>query len=354
MEQERYQNPIRGRGAAHNPPNRFERLRMDYDAAENEGRHPEQPTEYLKDHTHSIIAKNDSPDIPFNKSVNPYRGCEHGCMYCYARPGHEYLGFSPGLDFESRIVVKEKAPSLLRAELASPRWEPEPLVMSGVTDPYQPVERKLELTRQCLQVMREFMNPVSLITKNHLITRDIDILEPMARNNAARAMISITTLDRELAGKMEPRTSQPMRRLEAVKKLSEAGIPVGVMVAPIVPGLTDHEVPKLLEAAAEAGARYAGHTIVRLPHQLKELFTDWLEKHYPDRRDKVINKLLSLRDGKMNDSRFGHRFAAQGAYAEQIHQTMSVYKKRYGFREAPGPLSTDHFCGPSRQQLSLF
>ena len=245
---------IRGRGAADNPPNRFEALAHapDPEAIDPDGPGPD--TEFLKDPSRSLITYNDSPDVGFTASINPYRGCEHGCIYCYARPTHEYLGFSAGLDFETKILVKEDAPELLRRELSSPRWTPQVLAISGVTDPYQPVERRLELTRRCLEVLAEFRNPVAIITKNHLVTRDVDLLGELARHEAVAVYLSVTTLDPRLARTMEPRTSQPARRLAAIEALSRAGVPSGVLVAPVIPGLTDHEMPKIVAAAARAGA----------------------------------------------------------------------------------------------------
>ena len=234
----------------------------------------------------SIITRNTSPDVGFETSLNPYRGCEHGCIYCYARPTHEYLGFSAGLDFESKIMVKTNAPELLRAELESPRWQPQTLVLSGVTDPYQPVERKLRITRGCLEVLAKFRNPVAIITKNHLVTRDIDILRELAACNAVAVNVSVTSLDPTLQRVLEPRTTSPQGRLDAIEQLRAANIPVGVMVAPIIPGLTDHEVPKILDACAKAGAQFAGYTIIRLPWAVAPLFEHWLEEHFPDRKEK--------------------------------------------------------------------
>src|SRR5436190_281752 len=263
--------PIRGRGASWSPANRFERLHvdlMDIDVVDDDPDAEERPrraTQYFRDATKSIITRNTSPDVGFETSLNPYRGCEHGCIYCYARPTHEYLGFSAGLDFESKIMVKTNAPELLRAELESLRWEPQTLVMSGVTDPYQPIERKLRITRGCLAVLAKFRNPVAIITKNRLVTRDIDLLGELASHHAAAVNVSVTSLDPEIQRVMEPRTSSPSARLETVAALHAPGIPGGVMVAPIMPGLTDHEVPKIVEACARAGAQFAGYTIVRLP-----------------------------------------------------------------------------------------
>jgi len=346
--------PIRGRGSSDNPENRFEGYYTDYDLDEETGRKPSPETKFYSDHTKDIIATNQSPDIPFDKSINPYRGCEHGCVYCYARPTHEYLGFSAGLDFESRIMVKRKAPQQLRKRLASPGWKPEVLVMSGVTDPYQPVERELELTRGCLRVLAEFLNPVGIITKNYMVTRDIDLLKELADHNAVCVTLSITTLDRELARKMEPRTSRPTRRLQAIEELAGQGIPVGVNVAPIIPGLTDHECPNILEAAANAGASYAGYTLLRLPHGVKELFPKWLEQHFPERKEKVLNRVRDMRDGRLNEPRFNKRMKGQGNYAGQIRDMFRVHAERYGLNEETLALSTEAFRPGSGSQLGLF
>ena len=340
---------MKGRGAETNPTNRFERI-----AVELEAPGPERiQTELLRDGTRSIISYNDSPDIGFDASINPYRGCEHGCIYCYARPTHEYLGFSAGLDFESRILVKEDAPELLRKELSSRKWKPQPLILSGVTDPYQPVERKLEVTRRCLAVLAEFRNPVSVITKNELVTRDIDHLRGLAEHGAAAVSLSITTLDSEVARRMEPRASHPRDRLKAVEALATAGIPVGVMVAPIVPAITDHEIPRILEAAAAAGAQWAGYVVMRLPGAVAGLFESWLEEHFPDRKEKVLSRVRELRGGRINDPRFGSRMRGEGIFAEQIKATFQTFRRRYGL-DGPGvELSAAAFRRPG-EQLALF
>lgn len=348
---------IRGRGAAYNPPNRFERLHVELDPLPADPDEPEpwKETQYFRDHTRSVLARNDSPDIPFSVSINPYRGCAHGCIYCYARPTHEYLGFSAGLDFEARIMVKEDAPELLRRELASPRWQPEVIAMSGVTDCYQPVERKLRVTRRCLEVLAEARNPVSIVTKNHLVTRDVDLLAELASHRAALVFLSITTLDPKLQRVMEPRTSTPKRRLDAIRELSAAGIPTGVMVAPVVPGLTDHEMPAILEAAAEAGARSAGYVPLRLPFAVKELFEEWLERHFPDRRDKVLNRVREMRGGKLNDAEFGSRMRGEGIWAAHLRAVFATTTRRLGLNERSLDLSTASFrrhrTGP---QLDMF
>lgn len=347
-------NPIKGRGSSDNPANRFEERKIDYEPDEETGEKPAPDTRLIRDDTKDIIAHNESPDIPFDSSINPYRGCEHGCIYCYARPTHEFLGFSAGLDFESRIMVKYDAPRKLRKQLTDPRWTPRPLVMSGVTDPYQPREKELRVTRGCLEVLSEFLNPVSIITKNYLVTRDADLLGHLAEYNASCVNISITTLDRELARTMEPRTTQPGKRLEAIEKLSEAGVRVGVMVAPIIPGLTDHEIAPILQQAAEAGARDAGYTILRLPYGVKDMFKDWLEHHFPDRKDKVLNRLKDMRNGQLNDPRFGHRMGGKGEYAGQISNMFGMHVKKLGLNRDRTSLSTEHFRPGAGSQLDMF
>jgi DNA repair photolyase len=342
------------RGAAENPPNRFENIHLEPDADWNPDEDSQPRTQFYKDHSRTVIARNDSPDVGFTASLNPYRGCEHGCIYCYARPTHEYLGFSAGLDFESKIMVKEDAPELLRAELMSPKWKPQVIFMSGVTDCYQPVEAKLKLTRRCLEVLAEFRNPVFIITKNRLVTRDIDLLSELARHGAAAVWLSITTLDPGLRALMEPRTAPPAARLDAIRDLARAGIPVGVNVAPIVPGLTDHELPAILQAAAQAGAKAAGYTVVRLPYAVAPLFEKWLETHFPDRKEKVLNRLRSLRGGKLNDSQWGTRLSGEGIFADQIGQLFEVARRKAGMQTDANELSSAAFLRPPGAQLSLF
>src|SRR6185437_148276 len=341
------------RGAAENPPNRFEKIQLERDDEWNPEEDPLPRTQFLKDSSKTIIAYNDSPDIGFEASVNPYRGCEHGCIYCYARPFHEYLGFSSGLDFETKIMVKENAPELLRRELASPKWKPQVIFLSGVTDCYQPVERKLKLTRRCLEVLAEFRNPVFIVTKNRLVTRDIDVLSELARHNAVSVLLSITTLDSELRQVMEPRTSSPAARLAAIRELAAVGIPVGVNVAPIIPGLTDHETPAILKAAAEAGATSAGYTVVRLPHAVAPLFEKWLEAHFPNRKEKVLNRLRTMHGGKLYDAQWGKRFSGEGIFAEQIAQMFDVARRKAGIKNEDGELSTAAFRRPGGEQLLL-
>jgi DNA repair photolyase len=274
---------------------------------------------------------------------------------CYARPFHEYLDLSPGLDFETKIFVKEDAPELLRKELSARLWEPKVLVMSGVTDPYQPVERRLKVTRRCLEVLAEFRNPVAMITKSDLVTRDADLLAELAGHGAAAATLSITTLSKELKRVMEPRAALPEKRLEAIRRLSDAGIPTGVNVAPVIPGLTDHEMPEILERAAEAGAVRAGWIMLRLPHAVKDLFADWLERHFPDRKEKVLNRLRDLRGGVLYDPRYGARMRGEGPFAEQVRQVFEVSCRRAGLNQIPVELSTAAFRRPHKGgQLGLF
>lgn len=345
---------LHGRGTGMNPDNRFRELayRPDPDAFD-----PDEPpprTRVYRDASATIIAKNDSPDVPFDVSVNPYRGCEHGCVYCYARPYHEYLGFSLGLDFETKILVKEDAPELLRAELAHARWKPQLVAFSGVTDCYQPLERTFRLTRRCLEVMAEFRNPVGVITKNALVARDADVLAELARFRAAIVSVTVTTLDVALASKLEPRASRPQARLDAIAKLAAAGIPVNVMVAPIIPGLTEHEIPRILKAAKDAGARSAGYVVLRLPHQLKDLFEQWLVDHAPHAHDKVLHRIASIRGGALNDPRFGVRMRGEGIFADEIEQLFRIGCARAGLVRERIELETKHFRVPGPKQSTLF
>jgi DNA repair photolyase len=343
-----------GRGADNNPVNRYEQIYVepDYGEAAEAGM---PPTIFYRDTSRSVLAENDSPDIDFRFSLNPYRGCEHGCIYCYARPSHEYLSFSAGLDFERRIMIKPDAPQLLRRTFLSPRWQPQAVALSGNTDCYQPVEQRLLLTRRCLGVFSEFVNPVSVTTKSALVTRDIDLLCDLASHGAAHVMLSITTLDGALARRMEPRAAQPERRLEAVHNLSAAGIPTGVLIAPVIPGLNDEEIPRILNAAAAAGARSASWTLVRLPQPVDQLFTDWLGEHFPERRERVLGRIRECRDGRLNDACFGRRLRGQGAYAEHISALFKAAAHRYGLDQPLPPLNASAFGRPPRagEQLAL-
>jgi DNA repair photolyase len=346
--------PIHGRGAALNPPNRFVPLYRESIPGWTEEEDPAPRTQFFKDTTRTILNTNDSPDIPFYYSINPYRGCEHGCSYCYARPGHEFLGLSAGLEFESQIFVKEDAPELLRRELASPKWEPQAVSMSGVTDPYQPVERRLQLTRRILEIFAEFRNPVGIVTKSALVSRDRDLLGELAKYDAAQVFLSVTTLDPELARNMEPRAAAPAARLRALRELSEAGVPVGVLVAPIIPGLNDHEAPAILQAAHDHGARCAGYVTLRLPFAVKDLFTDWLARHYPERKERVLGRLREARGGKLNDSTFGRRMRGEGEWADLFSHMFKLHRKRVGMLDKCPELSAAHFTNGRPRQVSLF
>ncbi len=337
-----------------NTPNRFESFHVEPDPDADPSEQHLAQTIFIKDATKTIIAHNDSPDVGFSASINPYRGCEHGCSYCFARNGHTYLGMSAGLDFETKIMVKLDAADLLRKEFSKKSYVPERIAISGVTDCYQPVERRLRITRGILEVMVECRHPASLITKNHLITRDIDLLSEMARWGGTGVMISITSLDAELSAKMEPRVSAPRQRLAAVEALAKAGIPVGVMVAPIIPGLTDHESLMILKAASEAGARTAGFVPLRLAADVRLVFENWLTHHYPIRANKILNKLKSMHGGKVYNSTFGERMRGEGPIAEQIADMVHLAKSRFGLDESFPPLSLEHFRRPQGAQLSLF
>jgi DNA repair photolyase len=351
---------IVGRGSSLRVVSRFETVqRVDDEEVINdpeyvEGLSDKVRTEYLEDTSNSIISENNSPDIPFRYSLNPYRGCSHGCSYCYARPTHEYLGLGPGLDFESKIVIKPDAAKLFRKWLVDGHRkgrEVESIMMSGITDCYQGCEKEFELTRQCLEVALDFRQPMQLITKNGLIRRDLDLLKPMAEMNLVSVAISVTTLDQSLTRVMEPRTSAPEVRLDTIRQLAEIGVPVMVMVAPIIPGINEQEIPAVLKAASEAGATRAGYVALRLPLTVEPVFLHWLEQHFPDRKEKVISRIRSMRDGKMNSSTFGERMAGKGIWAEQTKQMMSMFCKKYGLqcgvsygkREERPKLRTDLF-----------
>ncbi len=352
----------RRRGAASQPANRFlavyQQADLEHVADDREylaqlGR---PPTVYLPDDSQSIVAENDSPDISFRYSVNPYRGCAHGCSYCYARPTHEYLGLSAGLDFETKIMVKHRAAELFADWLARPAWDPELVAFSGVTDCYQPAEREFQLTRGCLRVAAECRQPVAITTKNALVTRDLDILTELARHRCVRVAISITTLDTGLARKLEPRTSTPAARLAAVAKLREAGVSTLVMVAPVIPGLNDSEIPAILKAVKEAGAEGAAFTLLRMPWAVKEIFFQWLDRCVPDQAEKVRSLVRSTRGGRDTDSRFGHRMRGSGPMAEQIAATFRVFARRYALDRNPKPLDCSGFRPPrpTSGQLPLF
>jgi DNA repair photolyase len=340
---------LRGRGTGLNPTGRFERLAVEPDPEADAGDTPRPvATEFLRDSSRSVIARNDSPDIPYTFSLNPYRGCEHGCVYCYARPYHEYLGFSAGLDFETKILVKEDAPDLLRRELAARSWRAEPIAFSGVTDPYQPAERTLRLTRRCLEVLADCRQPVSVITKSGLVARDADLLAELARESAAYVTLTITTLDEALRRSLEPRAASAGVRLDAVSALAGRGVPVGVMVSPVIPGLTDHEIPRILERAAGAGATFAAFTMVRFPHGVGTLFEAWLDAHAPGSREKVLGRIRDVRGGRLDEPRFGARMRGRGPLARLAASLFHVSRERAGLAGGAPPLSGAAFRRPGR------
>jgi DNA repair photolyase len=349
------------RGAADNPANRFERIHLEeteealLDCGELSAEEDAPPLQsrFYRDPSRTLLSTNDSPDIPFDTSLNPYRGCEHGCAYCFARPTHEYLGFSAGLDFETRVLVKSDAPALLRERRGSKRWKPQAVALSGVTDAYQPAERKLRLTRRCLEVFAEFRNPVGIVTKSALVARDIDILGEMAEWNGAMVHVSLTSLNDDLRRALEPRTASPRHRLETIARLAEAGIPVGAMIAPIIPGLNDAEIPALVAAAADAGARSASTIMLRLPHGLAPLFEDWLDRHAPERKQKVMNGVRAMRGGKHYDATYHTRMRGTGLFAEQTRALFQLACRRAGLSNERIALSTEHFRSPRNAQLSL-
>ncbi len=351
----------KGRGATLNPEGRFESLQREAfddgweEVAEDQLERPK--TTVTPERAKSIITRNDSPDVPFNFSINPYRGCEHGCIYCYARPSHAYLELSPGIDFETRLFAKVNAAELLRTELSRPGYRCESITLGANTDPYQPIERQWQVTRQVLTVLAECDHPVAIITKNALVERDLDLLAPMAAKNLAQVYVSVTTLDHEIARRMEPRASAPRRRIEAIRNLAAAGVPTGVMVAPVVPFLTDDGIEAVLETAAHAGAQRAGYTIMRLPWELKELFKDWLEHNYPLKAAHVMSRVRQMRGGKENDPNFGTRHSGTGLIAELINKRFHNACQRLGLNEerrSPA-IDTTRFRPPSANgQMDLF
>jgi DNA repair photolyase len=342
----------KGRGSPIRPPNRFGEMHAEADL-EQVRDDPEflselgaAPTTYLPDASRSIISENDSPDLPFRYSLNPYRGCQHGCAYCYARPTHEYLGLSAGLDFETKIFVKHQAAALFRDWLARDGYEPETVMLSGVTDCYQPGEREFRITRSCLEVAGAARQPMSIITKNALVTRDLDLLTEMAARNLVAVGVSITTLDADLARTMEPRTSSPEARLRTLQELSQAGVPARVMAAPLIPGLNDAELPGILEAARDAGAQTAGYNLLRLPLTVRPIFLEWLHRTQPTKAERVEGLIRSTREGKLNQSEFGTRFRGTGPMAEQIKRTFEVFSRKFGLNRPIAPLDASQFLPP--------
>ena len=353
----------KGRGALSNETSRYDsekRVRTtdgwDADAAAAQSEDDELPplrTTLTRDATRTILARNSSPDIPFDRSINPYRGCEHGCIYCFARPTHAYLGLSPGLDFETKILFKPEAAKLLAAELAAPKYRCDVIAMGTNTDPYQPVERELKVTRQILRVLGDFNNPVGIVTKNHMVTRDIDILGDMARRNLVEVFLSVTTLDKDLARAMEPRASTPQRRLDAIRALATAGIPVGVMTSPMIPGLNDHEMEAILEAAMDSGATRAGYIVLRLPLEIKELFEEWLRTHRPDRAERVLSLIRQIRGGELYQSGFGTRMKGEGPIAQLLSARFAAATKRLGLNRTRYRLDTSAFHVPESARTAL-
>src|SRR2546425_1920767 len=344
---------IKGRGAANNPQGRFETLARSREPEAEVQSRPE--TVVTLQQARSIIARNDSPDLPFTQSINPYQGCEHGCIYCYARPSHAYLGLSPGLDFETRLFAKENAAALLRKELSRPDYVCELISLGANTDPYQPAERKQRITRSILEVLWEFRHPVGIVTKGSLVERDLDLLEPMARENLAQVFVSIGSLDGEIARTLEPRAAAPYRRVETVRRLSERGVPCGTLVAPIIPFLNDKDMEAVLEAVSEAGARMAGYTLLRLPWELKDLFKDWLERHYPLKAKHVMAHIRDRRGGRDNDPNFGSRMKGEGQFAELLRNRFALACRRLGLNaEKRDRLDGTKFRRPGAPQGALF
>ncbi|MBC7945726.1 MAG: PA0069 family radical SAM protein [Burkholderiales bacterium] len=355
----------KGRGATANPEGRFERVLRESD---EDGQRPVAPSEWAEEfaentpplktfvspeRARSIIAHNDSPDIPFSQSINPYRGCEHGCIYCYARPSHAYLDLSPGLDFETRLFAKQNGAELLRAELSRPGYRCELIALGANTDPYQPIERDWQITRQILQVCAEFNQPVAIITKSARIERDLDILSAMAGRQLVQVFVSVTTLDHDLARRLEPRASAPARRMQALCALNKANVPCGVMVAPVIPFLTDSAMEQILAAAGRAGAAMAGYALLRLPYEVKSLFKAWLVEHYPLKAEHVMSRVAEMRDGRENDSEFGRRMRGQGEFAQLLAQRFRIACQRSGLNERRFHLNVDRFRVPTTQ-LALF
>jgi DNA repair photolyase len=364
MSHDSQQAPVpRGRGAGSQPANPYLHVLQEIDLEhvvddEEYLAGLERPqTKYLVDTSQSIVSENDSPDVGFHYSVNPYRGCSHGCSYCYARPTHEYLGMSAGVDFETKILVKLRAAELFRNWLARPRWNPEPIAFSGVTDCYQPAERHFRITRGCLEVALEARQPMTIITKNALVARDLDLLREMAARNLVRVAFSITSLHQELTRIMEPRTSAPHARLAALEKLSTAGVPTFLMAAPTIPGLNDSEIPEILRAGSEAGAQGASYVLLRLPTTVREVFFEWLERQLPDQAEKVKGRIRATREGRNNSAEFGKRMRGTGLIADQIAQTFRVFAAKYGLDNSKlTPLDCSQFRPPraANGQMSLF
>ncbi|MBN34462.1 MAG: radical SAM protein [Rhodospirillaceae bacterium] len=340
----------KGRGAASNESGRYQahqRKAFDDGWGSIDDNLPPLDTQISIDSSRTIIARNSSPDIPFDRSINPYRGCEHGCVYCFARPTHAWLGLSPGQDFESKLLMKPNAALLLRQELAKPGYRPRVIALGTNTDPYQPIERSYGITRQILEVLQECRHPVGIVTKSSLIARDADILGPMAKQRLARAYISVTTLDRDLARRMEPRAPTPAKRLQAMEALARAGVPVGVMFAPIVPGLNDQEMEDVLQAASDAGATTGSYVLLRLPLEIKDLFREWLEAHYPDKAGRVMTLVRDCRGGRDYDSEWGKRLKGTGPFADMVARRFTMACRRYSLDKRSWEIDTNRFIKPA-------
>lgn len=347
--------PLKGRGAISSDDSRYSELQRENvdDGWQIEAEYQPLKTSVSIESPKTIISRNQSPDLPFEQSINPYRGCEHGCIYCYARPSHAYLGLSPGLDFETQLVAKPNAAELLRQELQARNYQCSPISLGANTDPYQPIERQYQITRQIIEVLAEFNHPCSIITKSALVERDIDLLAPMAEKNLVRVNLSITTLDNELCRKLEPRASAPQRRLQAITNLKQAGIPVNVLVAPVIPVLTDTELESIVQAAAQAGAEVADYILVRLPREVTPLFEEWLQQHAPAKAEHVLSHIRESRNGKTNDARFGHRLRGEGIYADMIAKRFQLALRKFNLGSQSPPLCRDLFQ-PHPKQLDLF
>ena len=356
INQQAYDRFEKGRGAQFNPKNKF--LKGEYVQEHPEGiddwEQEKRQTEYILDESRTLVNNVTSPDVGIMYSANPYQGCEHGCIYCYARNSHEYWGYSAGVDFESRIVVKKNAPALLRKFFDNKNWVPATISLSGNTDCYQPIERKMRITRQLLEICLDYRNPVGILTKNALVLRDMDIIQELAKKNLVRVMTSITSLDEDLRKVMEPRTASYRSRLKVVETLSKAGVPTGIMNAPLIPGLNDMHMHDVLKAASEAGAKWAGYTVVRLNGAIGGIFKDWLWKAFPDRAEKVWHQICECHEGKVNDSRWGNRIVGDGKFAELIKTQFHIYCKKYGLNETEKTLNTSDFRRPVVGQMRLF
>jgi DNA repair photolyase len=350
------EKPVRGRGAQYNPVNPFDSLSLSHEDWDGIDVPPDAPgkTKYYRDQAKTVINKVDSPDIGHSYSMNPYQGCEHGCIYCYARNTHNYYGFSAGVDFEQKIIVKENAHKVLEKQLEHPKWEVRPIMLAGNTDCYQPIERKLKITRKLLEVLVKYRHPVSVLTKNSLILRDIDLLKNLAQDQLVHAGVTITTLDESLRRKLEPRTASAHKRLEVLEQLSAAGIPTTVMISPVIPGLTDHEIPSILEAAAKRGVYSAGYIVLRLNGAIGPLFEDWIGKHFPDRAEKVLGQVRQMHGGTLNDNRFGRRMRGEGPIADAIRQLFKINKKRLMGEKHLPPYNLDAFLRTDKGQMRLF